>query len=545
MKLNLSLLGFLLAGCGQPPAGDFNVVLISIDSLRQDRLGIYGHRPAYAPDFPVSPRIDQLAMEGVVFDNAWSTSSWTLPSHAALMTGLSDLGHGVEIDDFRIDPAHPVLARAFQEAGYSTGGFFSGPYLDPKYGFSRGFETYESGMMGPNELASHLKDWSVRQVAAGKEKPGESILRQIRDRVSHWDITSPRINRMATDFLDEHAGERFFLFLHYFDVHYDHLPGKADPTLQKAFDPDYQGFFPAENWYFNPAVRNPESPHERRISARDLGHIQAMYDAEIHWVDRHVGQILDRISSLGLENETIVIVLADHGDEFFEHGGIGHRSTLHEELLAIPLVVKVPGMAGAGNRAQGNARIYDLAPTLLDLAGLPALASAEGVSLRPLLTDPQHLGSGALCRLFAGTSTGPNIRDGWRNERFTVLREFGIDGRASGPELLQVRPKRLKETGAPFLVFDRDEDPGESRPLPPGDPRYPLAVDLFCQDFRNSAAHSSQVGKSTLQARHAPRKSEEEIATLAAMGYTDGSAQDGDSPRTPPLGPFPEPCLRP
>ena len=155
------------------------------------------------------------------------------------------------------------------------------------------------------------------------------------------------------------------------------------------------------------------------------------------------------------------------------------------------------------------------------------------------------MGPGALSRLFAGTSTGPNIRDAWRNERFTVLREFGIDGRASGPELLQVRPKRLKETGAPFLVFDRAEDPGETRPLPPRDRRYSLAVDLFCLDFRSSAAHASKLGKSPLQARHAPRKSEEEIATLAAMGYTDGSAQDGNSQRTPPLGPFPEPCLRP
>ena len=549
MKLILkaSLLLFA-ASCGQPVTGDYNVILISIDSLRQDRLGVYGHKAEYAPERPVSPHIDSLATAGIVFENAWSTSSWTLPAHASLMTGLSDIAHGVEIDDFRIDPAHELVAESFREAGYATAGFFSGPYLDPKYGFQRGFDLYKSGMMNPDELARHLKGWSDREVAAGREQPSEQVLREIRDRVSHWDITSPRINRMALDFLDHSDKERFFLFLHYFDVHYDHLPGKADPDLKKEFDPNYEGFFPGENWYFNPAVRNPRPPHERRISARDLGHIKAMYDAEINWVDRHVGAILEKVSQLGLEKETLVVLLADHGDEFFEHGGIGHRSTLHSELLAIPLIFKIPGLPKNGNRSMANARIYDVAPTILDMAGLPSLPSAEGVSLRNHLTNPSKAtaGKGALGRLFAGSATGgPNIRDSWRNERYTVLREFSIDSKRSNPQLLQVRPKRLKKTGQPYLVFDRSVDPQEMQPLAPTDDRYREALAAFCLDFQESSKHASGIPLSPLRDRYSPRKSKEEIATLAAMGYTDGTPTESDEPRTPPLGIFPEPCLNP
>ena len=129
-----------LTACGQEPAGKFNVVLISIDSLRADRTGPYGHRPEFAPALDVTPNLDRLAQSGTVFEDAWSSSSWTLASHMALMTGLTDRGHEVEFDDFALDPLRATLAEQFRAAGYATGGYFSGSFLEPQYGFGRGFQ---------------------------------------------------------------------------------------------------------------------------------------------------------------------------------------------------------------------------------------------------------------------------------------------------------------------------------------------------------------------------------------------------------------------
>ncbi|MCH2111892.1 MAG: sulfatase, partial [Planctomycetes bacterium] len=372
-----TLLLFVLAlftACAPPREPHPHVVIISIDSIVRDRLGYYGHTPQYAPELEVSPHLDSFATQSAVFDNAWSTTSWTLPAHAALLTGLSDRNHGVEADHFALDPLRTTLGEQFKSAGYTTAGFFTGPYLDPKYGFAKGFDIWDSAMMSPEELARHLDDWMERRARAGMPEPSQEEIRGIRDRVSHWDITSPRVNKGAMDFIEEHKeGDPFLLMLHYFDAHYDYLPDSLEKGLGQRFDPGYVGNMRGENWYFNPAVRAQEPPFERRISERDLGHILALYDAEIHWVDRHIGAVLKSLKDNGLWENTIVAIVADHGDEFFEHGMLGHRSTLFPELTSIPLLIRIPGQFEDGQRIQGLARIFDVGPTLLDYAGLPPL----------------------------------------------------------------------------------------------------------------------------------------------------------------------------
>lgn len=552
MKSTTALLALVLTATAcsgaKEPSGKFNVVLISIDSLRADRTGPFGHRPEFAPTMPVTPNLDRLAAEGVTFEDAWTTTSWTLPAHVALMTALTDRAHQVESDDFMIDPLRATLPEQFQRDGYATGGAFSGPYLDPRYGFDRGFDEYRSGMTTPEEFAEMVRREDAKRRGQGRPPMQPRDVEQMRDRLSHWDLTSPRVNAFARDFLARHDDQRFFLFLHYFDAHYDYLPERGDPTLPQRFDPGYRGDYHGENWYFDtervltwPSAEQPWA--ERRISERDLQHALARYDAEIHWVDRHVGEVLDLIAAAGLADETIVVVLSDHGDEFFDHGSIGHRSTLHAELLHVPLIVRVPGVGQSGQRVPALARIIDVAPSLLEWCGLPPLPDAQGASLQPLIANGASDGRTSLHRIFAGFNrdrTGPpNVRSAWRDEEFAVVRtliptEVGEAG-------IAFAPWQDPRSGRDYLVYDRVADPREFRPLAAEDPRYRIAIERYREAWRANEAHVARMEHSPVGMRRSAAQTAEQQAATAALGYVD--AGGGAGVRQPPLLPFPEPAL--
>jgi arylsulfatase A-like enzyme len=549
------LLCLLAVGaCGKEPAGKYNVVLISIDSLRADRTGPYGHKPEFAPDIPVTPNLDRLAQSGAVFEDAWSSSSWTLPSHMAMMTGLTDRGHGVEHDDFMLDPLRSTLAEQFQADGYATGGCYSGSFLDPKYGFGRGFADYRSGMLKPEEFAAMVKREEAKRKQAGSQL-SQRELKEIRDRVSHWDLTSPRVNAFARDFLRENQDQRFFLFLHYFDAHFDYLPDQGDKSLPLRFDPGYQGTFHGEDWYFDNAQRvmswpNAQEPvGQRMMNERDLRHALALYDAEIHWVDRHVGEVLDQIAALGLEDETIVIVTSDHGDEFFDHGSIGHRSSLYAELCHVPLVLRVPGAGQKGQRVSALVRSYDLAPSLLDWCGLPAMTQTQGASLRPLL-EGEKGDRTVLHRIYARFNRdrlgNHNVREAFRNEEFTVVRHLEPLDAQAGPQGMPFAAWPDPRRGRDFLVYDRIGDPLEGLPLKESDPRWRLAVDAFCAAWKTCEAEVAALPHSPISERWSAEKSAEELELLAAIGYvvSGGPAGEGGA-RHPELLPFPSPCLPP
>ena len=548
--------------------GKKNIVLISIDSLRRDRIGAYGHKPVYAPEVPVSPHLDALAADGVVFEDAWTTTSWTLPSHMALMTGLSDRRHGVETDSFQLDPLRRTMAMNLQDAGWNTAGYFSGPYLDAKYGFGRGFDDYRSGMISPEDFAQEIEAEQERRVAQGRPKFTEADIQRFLDRKSHIDITSPRINQLGIDFLEQQDGEQpFFLFLHYFDAHYDHIPWRMDGLsqdidwgwgegvgLEQRFDPGYtktleQGGFDGSNWYFDQRVMGGPPKYERRIGDRDLEHIKAFYDAEIHWVDYHVGRIIAHLKDKGMWEDTILMVISDHGDEFFDHDSIGHRSTIYAEQCRIPMILRVPGETPGGRRVPSISRIYDCAPTLLDYAGAPVLEEAEGITLRGSLNGgeaPRY----ALQRIYSGghrrARNTLNVRDGWRNGRFTVIRQYLYDQSNTTDTTLAVKPYVIKATGESYWVFDRREDPLEKRPLLPTDPRYAEAVQQYCEDFTESEQGAAKLKLSALEQRMAPALSASEQSILDALGYTSSDEEEEAEERVDltalPLAPLPTPC---
>ncbi len=350
-----------LVGCDRGPARDGdhgavpsdqpNVLLISIDTLRADHLHCYGYARA------TSPNIDRVAREGVLFENHISSTSWTLPAHAAMFTSLSDSVHGCTDTDCKLSAGLTTLAERFADAGFETAGFFSGPYLHPAFGLGQGFATYK-------DCTSYAP--VLDQSPATRWAMDVDVMRR-----SHEDITSPRVFRAVSEWLARKGGSRFFLFVHLWDVHYDFIPPAPYDT---KFDPDYTGSFDGRNFFFDKRIN-------ASLPKRDLEHIIALYDGEIAWTDHHVGLILDALRKMGKLDNTIVAITADHGTEFFEHGWKGHRTTLFDEVLHIPLIIRWPGKLPAGRRVAHQTRMVDLGPTLLELAGLAPPRDVMGHSL--------------------------------------------------------------------------------------------------------------------------------------------------------------------
>lgn len=329
-----------------------DIILISIDSLRADHVGCYGY------ERDTTPTIDRLAREGVRIENAVSTTSWTLPAHAAMFTGLYDSAHGVVDVRQSLASRHLTLAELLRDAGYQTAGFFGGPFLHPLFGLDQGFSTYLSCMTTiPDDAA-------------------EAVVREAVQVTSHRDVTGPRTAKRFSAWLPSADDRPLFVFLHLWDVHYDYIPPQQYVDM---FDPDYRGTVNAEQYNTNEMLR-PDMP------ARDLAHIIALYDGEIRFTDDIIKQILDELDAAGRLEQALIVVTSDHGDEFFEHGRKGHQRSLFEEVVRVPLIFRWPGHIDSGNAISDQVRLIDVLPTILSLAGVRQSVAVQGRDVSPLLT---------------------------------------------------------------------------------------------------------------------------------------------------------------
>ena len=339
--LLIAVLGQLGLQCDRDVAPrPANLILISVDTLRADHLGAYGYRR------DTSPTLDRLAREGALFESVVADSSWTLPTHATLFTGVGQGTHRVGFGGNRLEERHRTIAERLKARGYRTGGFWSGPYLHPFFGFGQGFDVYE-GVLG--EL--YLDD---------AERVDGSKTHQM-NLASHESITSPAVIDAGIDFVERAGDEPFFLFLHLFDPHYDFMP---PDELWRRFDPDYRGTITSYRFAFSPLIHPGMDP-------RDLEHLVALYDGEILFTDQHIGRLVDALDRRGLAEDTVIAVTADHGEEFFEHGQKGHRNHLHDEVVKVPWIVRGRDVK-PGRRIAEQVRHVDVAPTLLGLLGEPA-----------------------------------------------------------------------------------------------------------------------------------------------------------------------------
>ncbi|MFT7667924.1 MAG: arylsulfatase A-like enzyme [Planctomycetota bacterium] len=380
----------LTTACGSEATKQPNVLLISLDSTRRDMLGVYGYQSPNAPGVSNTPNLEAFAAQGIVMEEAYSTTSWTLPSHVSMLLGEPELVHAVDLDHQRPDPDLPPLASLLKEAGYRTAGYFSAPYLESHFGFARGFDRYQGCygevMTSANGLARLARD---RVQLAEKSGDPAALVQAIKDETAadqsmraavRRTLSSSQVTGAVLEELDQAANgdQPFFVFAHFFDPHYDYV---APAPYDTRFDPDYTSSISFDDLLGNPAISLPDerTPFRRKqvLSERDLDHARALYAGELAWTDSQLGLIFDKLDELGLTEDTLVIITADHGDEFFEHKNLGHRSTLFEEQVQVPMILRYPSQLPKGERRRGLVSTIDVVPTVLELTGVE---SPEGLS---------------------------------------------------------------------------------------------------------------------------------------------------------------------
>ena len=416
----------VLAACSpaaEPLSGSArgaNLVLISLDTTRADRLGPYGYAQAETPG------LDRLAASGVVFERCFSPVPITLPAHSSLMTGTDPFVHGVRDNgSFRLHGTNETLAEVLRDAGYRTAAEVAAFVLNREFGLDQGFEEYED--------TESVADTMLNRTFASRR--GDAVADKAIERLSQLSGT----------------GSPFFLFVHFFDPH-------------APYDPP-------NDWKKN-------RPHP--------------YDGEIAYTDAQVARILDALERMGLDENTVVVVTSDHGEGLGEHGEETHTVFLYDSTLHVPLIVSAPGRFPVGLRVLGNSRLIDVAPTLLDLLGLPPLSQAQGTSLLPRLSEqtaaPPVYGESFYARFGYG---------------FSQLRSWRDDG--------------LKYIHAPTPeLYDVKADPGETENLAT---ERPETVARLRDELRMWIQSTPPVVDSEQSQRGLD---EEESARLRSLGYAGG-----------------------
>ncbi len=366
-----------------------NILLVTAGGLRPDHLGTYGYSVAGDPE--ISPNIDALAARGVRFDQAIAQASWTVPSLASLLTSLYPGELGIHCwaaisCQPHLDEQRFTLAEALHSAGYHTRAYVTNPWLTPELGFAQGFDHFEIARADAPFDAGPMRNRTLgRLLGCGRDSAACRLFLEGHELLFEapipYDWGGDRVNARVTRFLELHRGERFFLWIHYTEA----LPPYS---LEPPFRPLPEGPFANPErrlkrlgyW----ALGDPYMAREELLPLDDQG-LTALYDGEVHRVDRLVGSLTGLLDGFGLTDRTVVVFTSDHGQELAEHGGYTYGHSLYDEVLRVPLIVAGSGVDTPGAAIDTPVALLDLAPTLTGMAGIPSLSEAEGHSLIPSL----------------------------------------------------------------------------------------------------------------------------------------------------------------
>jgi choline-sulfatase len=317
------------------PERPYNVLLIVVDTLRADHLGAWGY------DLSTSPQLDRLASRGLRFSRAISQAPWTTASIGSMLTSKYPTELGFVDERSALPEDVLTLAELLRSAGARTGAVVSHSFCSDEYNFDQGFESFDDSQV-----------------------------------LGHIGVSSPGVTRAALSFLEQHKAERFFLWVHYFDPHFAY-------TLHEPHD------FEPDSTYAGPVqseMRFAEL-NDLSLGPADVKQLHRLYDSEIAFTDASIGQLLDKLGQLGLEEDTLVVFAADHGEEFLDHGRLGHSKTLYQELVHVPLIVRCPHWEpGVVDTPVGNIDVY---PTVLSCLGLPPPEGLAGRALGPTPPEPR------------------------------------------------------------------------------------------------------------------------------------------------------------
>jgi arylsulfatase A-like enzyme len=329
-----------------------NVLVVVVDTMRGDSMSALGYAR------PTTPKMDQLAREGVLFERAFSTSSWTLPAHASMLTGRYPHEH--DAAGQLMSSAFPSLPEVLLTRGYRTGAFSANSYRFDERRFGRGFQRFEDIFTSLPDMAIHTLYGRKLDVLLLKY-----IMEDYPTRRSAADI-----NEAFLRWLDRDRTKPFFAFLNYFDVHGPYLPPK--PYRTKFSE-----------------LSNPGLPRKRVVSDPQLTPLEAQgerdaYDGAIAYVDEQIGRLVQELEARGLGDNTVLIVTSDHGEGFGEHGSFGHRNHLYREMIHVPLIIRAPGRVPAGARISTPVTNAAIPATVMELVAPQGQGSFGRASLAPL-----------------------------------------------------------------------------------------------------------------------------------------------------------------
>lgn len=365
-----------------PPPGTAqgpSAILILVDTLRADHIGAYGSTTTK------TPAMDRLAKDGVIFENAFAQSSWTRPSVATVLTSLYPSSHRVMYKTDLLPTGVTTIAELLEEAGYRTTGHVTNINVAPSFHFEQGFQEYS--YLAPKFFFGATDSGSKLAFYSGMRLLRERFLSREKW-VEHYYQDAQTVNGAALPWLDRNGREPFFAFIHYMDPH--------DPY----FEIPYNGV----------AVARVDTPNPDP-SQRDR--LMELYSSNIEYFDGFLRNLIEALEAAGNYENTMIVLVADHGEEFYEHGGWWHGTTLYEEEVRVPILVKLPKNAKAGTRVREWAQLLDVAPTIAAALGVQPVETWQGRDL--------FSGAPAPAALFAEEDHEGNILHSIRSDRWKMI----------------------------------------------------------------------------------------------------------------------------
>ena len=357
-----------------------NIILLVIDSLRGSNLSCYGYSRK------TTPAIDAIAEQGTLFEQAISVGCWTLPVHASLFTGLYPISHGVTISKDALPEGFPTLPRWLGELGYQTASFSNNAYISSITGLTQGFDLVEDVWEQSNPRG--VRRTRMGQLIKFLERFGQTtkpVIRALRRLQKMRAVLKRKQNktdkgaRLTNDkiraWLKEGRDPQkpFFVFVNYMEPHLPYNPPSPyDRTFMSS------RYSPSRVGRAGDNGNAPKGDNEKRRQEH-IEILRALYDGEVRYLDDRIGELVEFVKSMGMLDDTMIVITSDHGDSLGEHDHYGHRMALYEQLVRVPLIIRYPNCFRPGARVSQHVSLIDLYPTILHLAGADGdLATANG-----------------------------------------------------------------------------------------------------------------------------------------------------------------------
>lgn len=344
-----------------------NIIIITMDTTRRDHLSCYGYNEQ------TTPNLEGLAKENLIFENAYSTSSWTLPAHASLFTGLYPSKHGAYVKEglwgYKVlNEKNITLAEILSQHGYKTAGFIGGYFCSSFFGMSQGFDYYNENLIN---LFAEFGNFFVTGIYRS--------LFPVRDIFEKHGFAgkriAPQINRSAFKWIKKNCQAPFFLFLNYFDPHHPYYPLDDSQLRHLSGVPvERGGYVEWEERLVNKILRRKHA-----LTGKEKKYLLDRYDSEIKQMDSAIGELLKLLKELGMYDNCIIIITSDHGESFGEHGLMLHTPAVYEELVKVPLIVKYPKAHNKSGRVSAPISLVDIMPEVLTVIGMPIPQGVQGV----------------------------------------------------------------------------------------------------------------------------------------------------------------------